>query len=157
MLQHPAPGSLRYPAGGYSTFAAMILLSEDTMGVKNVGLLPLFAELKELLTPYAQRLTVRRDEPGYVDVWSEKDIEINGRRRNGVFFCAVIIQKSYVGIYFKPLDADQDLRTVFGTELLATLKGKSCFHIKRLTPELKGQIEAALAAGWRLYEERAWV
>ncbi len=46
---------------------------------------------------------------------------------------------------------------MFGADLLATLKGKSCFHLKRLTPELKDQIAAALAAGWRLYEERGWV
>ena len=46
---------------------------------------------------------------------------------------------------------------MFGPELLATLKGKSCFHLERMTPELKAQIETALAAGWRLYEERGWV
>ena len=46
---------------------------------------------------------------------------------------------------------------MFGRELLATLKGKSCFHLKRMTPEIRAQIEAALAVGWRLYEERDWV
>jgi hypothetical protein len=127
------------------------------MSVKNEALLPLFAELKELLAPYARRLTVRRDEPGYVDLWSEKDLEIDGRRRKDVFFCGLIIQKSYVGFYFMPLYADADLSTVFGPELLARLKGKSCFHIRSLTPQLKEQVEAALAAGWRLYEERGWV
>jgi hypothetical protein len=127
------------------------------MSVKNEGLLPLFGELKELLSLYAQQLTVRRDEPGYFDVWSDKDIEIAGRRRKDVFFCGLIIQKSYVGFYFMPLYASDDLAAVFGPELLATLKGKSCFHITRLTPELKTQIEDALAAGWRLYVQRGWV
>ena len=127
------------------------------MDVKNEGLLPLFAEVKELLDPYATRLTVRRDERGYFDLWSEKDIVIDGRRRKDVYFCGLVIQKSYVGFYFMPLYADDDLSAVFGPELLATLKGKSCFHLRRLTPELKEQIAAALAAGWRLYEERGWV
>ncbi len=53
------------------------------MDVKNEAFLPLFAEVKELLAPYAGRLTVRKDEPGYFDLWSEKDIEVDGRRRNG--------------------------------------------------------------------------
>jgi hypothetical protein len=127
------------------------------MDVKNEELLPLFAEVKRLLDPYVQRLTVRKDEPGYFDLWSEKDIEVAGRRRKDVYFCGVVIQKSYVGFYFMPLYADDDLTSVFGPDLLATLKGKSCFHIKRMTPELKLQITAALAAGWRLYEDRGWV
>ena len=127
------------------------------MGVKNEEMLPLFAEVKRLLDPYVQRLTVRKDEPGYFDLWSEKDIVIDGRRRTDVCFCGVVIQKSYVGFYFMPLYADDDLSSVFGPDLLATLKGKSCFHIKGMTPQLKLQIVAALDAGWRLYEDRGWV
>jgi hypothetical protein len=127
------------------------------MDVKNEALLPLFGELKELLLPYARRLTVRKDEPGYYDLWSDKDIEIAGRRRKDVFFCGLIIQKSYVGFYFMPLYAEDDPSRVFGADLLAARKGKSCFHIKRLTPELRRQIDEALAAGWRLYKQRGWV
>ncbi len=127
------------------------------MSVKNDALLPLFAELKALLAPYARRLTVRKDEPGYYDLWSEKDTEVAGRRRSEVFFCGLIIQRRHVGFYFMPLYADEDVTTVFGPELLALLKGKSCFHIRQLTPELRAQIEAALEAAWRLYVERSWV
>ena len=127
------------------------------MTVKNEALLPLFAQVRALIEPYAQSLTARRDEPGYYDLWSEKAVEIAGRSRKDVFFCGLIIQKSYVGFYFMPVYADQGLTAVFGPDLLATRKGKSCFHLKRLTPELKDQIVAALAAGWRLYEERDWV
>ena len=127
------------------------------MIVKNEELLPLFAEVKALLQPYAERLTVRRDDPGYYDLWSDKDVIVAGRARKEVSFAGLVIQKSHVGFYFMPLYADQDLSTVFGADLLETLKGKSCFHLKRLTPEVKDQIAAALAAGWRLYEERGWV
>jgi hypothetical protein len=127
------------------------------MGVKNEDLLPLFAEVKELLNPYVQRLTVRKDEPGYFDLWSEKDIVVDGRRRTDVYFCGVVIQKAHVGFYFMPLYADDDLSSVFGPDLLATLRGRSCFHLKRMTPELRHQIVDALEAGWRLYEDRGWV
>jgi hypothetical protein len=82
---------------------------------------------------------------------------IDGRKRKEVFFAGLIIQKTYVGFYFMPVYADGDLQAVFRPELLATLKGKSCFYIKRLMPELAEQIAAALAASYRLYEERSWV
>lgn len=127
------------------------------MTAKNEALLPLFAEVKTLLEPYARRLAVRRDDPGYYDLWSEKDVVVAGRVRKDVYFAGLVIQKSHVGFYFMPVYADQDLSAVFGPDLLATLKGKSCFHIRRLTPELRDQIQAALSAGWRLYEERGWV
>lgn len=126
------------------------------MDVKNEGLLPLFVVVKQLLTPYAEQLTIHRDEPGYFDLWSEKDI-VDGRRRKEVSFCSLIIQKSYVGFSFMLVCADGDLSQVFGRDLMATLKGRSCFHFKRGTPEVKAQIEDALAAGWRLYEEHGRV
>ena len=127
------------------------------MIVKNEELLPLFAEVKALLQPYAERLTVRRDDPGYYDLWSEKDVVVAGRERDEVNFAGLVIQKSHVGFSFMPVYADQELREVFGSDLLATLSGKSCFRLKRMTPDLRDQITAALAAGWRLYEEHGWV
>jgi hypothetical protein len=127
------------------------------MSLKNEALLPLFAEVKALLDPYAEGMTSLHDEPGYYDLWSEKDIVIDGRKRKTVYFAGLIVQKRHVGFYFMPVYAQRDLTAVFGPELLATLKGKSCFHLKELTPALKDQIAAALAAGYRLYKERGWV
>lgn len=128
------------------------------MAVKNPDLLPLFGELRALLEPYAAHFTVRRDEPDYYDLWSERDVVIEGRKRSEVFFAGLIIQKSYVGFYYMPIYTDpQAAADFFGAELLATLKGKSCFYIKRLTPEIRTQIEQALAKGYELYEERGWI
>jgi hypothetical protein len=127
------------------------------MAVKNETLVPLFDSVKELLEPYAGRLVSRRDEPGYYDLWSEKEVEVDGRRRDEVFFAGLIVQKSYVGFYFMPVYADGELAAVFGDESLRLRKGKSCFHLKRLTPAMTEQLRAALAAGYRLYEERGWV
>ena len=77
--------------------------------------------------------------------------------RDGVFFAGVIVQKSYVGFYFMPVYTDGDLATVFGADLLRLRTGKSCFHLAPLTPALREQVTDALAAGYRLYEERGWV
>jgi len=141
---------------GYTINYMTPLHREVIVDVKNEELLSLFAEVKAVLGPYARRLHARRDEAGYFDLWSEKDIEIDGRRRSGVFFCGVVVQKSYVGFYFMPLYAGQERLLIFGPELLATLKGKSCFHLKRMTPEIHRQLEEALAAGWELWRERGW-
>lgn len=127
------------------------------MDVKNPDLLPLFEEARKLLAPYSKHFTVRHDEPGYYDLWSERDLVIEGRKRKEVYFAGLIIQKSYVGFYYMPVYAQQDIEAMFGPELLATKKGKSCFYLRELTPELARQIKEALARGLELYRERGWV
>lgn len=127
------------------------------MPVKNPELLPLFDTLRKLLEPYSKHFTVRRDEPGYYDLWLERELVIEGRKRKEVFFAGLIIQKSYVGLYYMPVYTDEEVARFFGEELLATRKGKSCFYIRRLTPALEAQIVDALDRGLDLYRERGWV
>jgi len=74
-----------------------------------------------------------------------------------VFFAGIIIQKSYVGFYFMPVYAEPEVKQLFQPELISLLKGKSCFHIKKLEPILLSQIEDVLAAGFELYKKRGWV
>jgi len=86
-----------------------------------------------------------------------KDIVIAGRKRKEVFFASLIIQRSYVGFYFMPVYAAKELKRFFGKELLSTLKGKSCFHIKELEPILVKQIADSLRRGLKLYRQRDWI
>jgi hypothetical protein len=117
----------------------------------------IFEALKALLSAYAPPLMPKMDEAGRYDLWSIKDLVIEGRKRKEVYFAGLIIQKGYVGFYFMPMYAEADLKAVFAPELLKLLKGKSCFHIKKLTPELQGQVESALQIGFAAYQQRGWV
>lgn len=127
------------------------------MNVKNPKLLPLFAELKGMLEPFAHRFTVRNDEEGRYELWSEVNIAPAGKPRHEVFFAGLIVQKHYVGFYYMPVYTDPDIGDALGAELLATLHGKSCFYIKRLTPALAEQIVSALEAGLALYAAKGWL
>jgi hypothetical protein len=124
--------------------------------VKNPDLLPLFEELKKLLVPYEEHFDPRRDEPGYYDLWYEHEVVVNDKKRDSVFFASLIVQKSYVGFYFMPVYTHEEAAELFGEELMKTLKGKSCFYIKDLSPTIRAQIEEALAIGLELYRERGW-
>lgn len=125
--------------------------------VKNPALLPLFAEVKALLVPYAAHFEVRNEGPGRYELYSTVNVRPKGKPRYEPMFAAVILQKSYVGFYYMPIYSDPDeARAFFGGDLLALLKGKSCFHLKRLTPVLREQVAAALARGLELYRERGW-
>jgi hypothetical protein len=120
----------------------------------------IFDRLERLLSGFVPPLVARSGAvAGKRDyqLWSERPVVIEGRKRDDVYFAGIIGQKGYVGFYFMPVYTHADQRALFAPELLALLKGKSCFHVKRLDVELEDHVHAALDRGFDLYRERGWV
>lgn len=117
----------------------------------------IFKKLKPLLEKLKPPLFSKHDDVRYFDLWSQKDIVIDGRKKNEVSFAAIIIQKNYVGFYFMPIYIEAEMKNIFAPELLKLLKGKSCFYIKKLDEALLSQIDDALKAGFELYRKRGWL
>jgi hypothetical protein len=114
------------------------------------------ASLRRYSPPLAARTGIVRNKRD-LHLWSKKEVDVAGRQRDEVFFAGAIVQKGYVGFYYMPVDADAERDDLFSPQLLPLLKGKSCFHVKKLDDELIGLIEDALTKGFRLYRERGWV
>lgn len=117
----------------------------------------IFNELKELLMNYRPPFSSKVDDESHFDLWSVKDLVIEGRKRKEVYFAGLITQKSYVGFYYMPVYADPEVKKFFKPELLSRLKGKSCFHIHKLDSVLVDQIKDALDRGFVEYQKRGWV
>ena len=120
----------------------------------------IFDRLEAVLAEYSPPFTVRAAEvptKRNYHLWSEKPVVIDGRKKKEVFFAGLIAQKGYVGFYYMPVYAEPEVKRIFRPELLRLLKGKSCFHVRKLDDELETQIEAALDAGYELYRDRGWV
>ena len=117
----------------------------------------IFNQLKTILKKFEDPLKPKFDLDSKYDLWSFKKVSIAGRKRKEVSFATIIIQSSYVGLYYMPIYTDTKLQEVFKPELLKLLKGKSCFHIKELTPKLEKQITEALEVGYKLYQKRGWI
>ena len=117
----------------------------------------IFRRLKTILKEYEGSFTPKFDLDSKYDLWSIKNIEIDGRKRKEVYFAGLIIQSKYVGFYYMPIYTDTNLKDVFEPELLMLLKGKSCFHIKQLDAKLEKQIRKALKVGFKLYKTRGWI
>lgn len=118
----------------------------------------IFQTIRASLQPYATvGFSNRENSETSFDLWSDKNVVIEGRKRNEVFFASVSIKKGHVGFYYMPVYAEPDMKKIFDPNLLKLLKGKSCFHIKKLDDALMSEIEDALAAGFRLYKEKGWV
>lgn len=117
----------------------------------------IFARLKELLVKYSPPFTPKTDNERWYDLYLNKDVEILGRKRKELWFAGIIIQKDYVGFYYMPVYAEPEMKALFQPELLRLLKGKSCFHVKKLDEELTSQIRQALVDGFEFYKKRGWV
>jgi hypothetical protein len=116
-----------------------------------------FDEVASLLKKYSPPFEVRRDAKDGYHLWSNKPVVIEGREHKELFFAGVIVQKNYVGFYYMPVYTDPERKAMFKPELLARLKGKSCFHLRSLDPETRTQIKDALDSGFALYKDRGWV
>ena len=118
----------------------------------------IFQTIRASLQPYATLgFSNRTNSETLYDLWSDKNVEIEGKKRNEVFFAAVQIHKGHVAFDFMPVYTEPEMKQVFDEDLLKLLKGKSCFHIKKLDDQLLNQIEESLAEGYRLYKEKGWV
>jgi hypothetical protein len=124
--------------------------------MKNPSLIPLFEDLKKLLKPFEGRYLVDKETEDWYGLTGNTKYTVTSKKSNNVLekenaeFAAIIIQKSYVGLYlmapYVELEHFKHLKV-----LLPHLKGKSCFHIRRLTPELIKEVKEALNISHELY------
>jgi hypothetical protein len=95
--------------------------------------LPLvFEELKNILKPHAEKLTLKADTPDtyYIDgPYSEK-------WRKQLFFSSVQIKKNYVSFYLMPVYMYPELLKDISPELKKHMQGKSCFNFKKVETDL---------------------
>jgi hypothetical protein len=117
----------------------------------------IYNELKPLLKKHVPPFRAIRDEGGRYELSSSKQIEFMGKKRDGVYFAAVIKKKNFVGFYLMTIYARPDLVQQLGPELKKTLKGKSCFHITKTDKLILGQIKKALVDGYKCYKKLGWV
>jgi hypothetical protein len=115
-----------------------------------------FKTLRGLLARYQPPLVAKVNNAHCYELWTQKDVEIAGRPRSEVFFASAVVRKSYVGFYYMPVYANPEMKKILAPELLALLKGKSCFHVKALDARMVGNIRRSLQAGYRRYSKNGW-
>jgi len=121
-------------------------------------LVPIFNTIARLLKAHAGgELKIKGGEDGQVVLGRLSPIVIDGRKKEELWLASALIQKGYVGFYYMPVYMNDIVRRKLGPELLTTLKGKACFHIKKDDPVLFEQIEKALRIGVDAYKAKGWI
>jgi hypothetical protein len=96
----------------------------------------IFEQLKSILRPYAERLTLKADtaDTYYIDgPYSEK-------WKKQLFFGSAQIKKNYVSFYLMPVYMYPELLDNISPELKKRMQGKSCFNFKKVEPKLFNEL-----------------
>ena len=102
-----------------------------------------FEELKNILKPHAENLTVKIDtsDTYYLDgPYSEK-------WKKELFFASAQIKKNYVSFYLMPVYMYPELLKDISPELKKRMQGKSCFNFKWVEPDLFKELETLTNKG----------
>ncbi len=108
-----------------------------------------FKELKNILKPYAEKLTLKADtsDTYYIDgPYSEK-------WKKQLFFGSAQIKKNYVSFYLMPVYMYPDLLKDISPELKKRMQGKSCFNFKKVEPDLFKELAELTLKGSEKFKE----
>lgn len=113
----------------------------------------IFTELKQILAPYAKRLDVRRNDEKVFEIFGNKTVQTNVSEEEveGVYFASAKIQRSFVGFYFFPIYTHPEHFKHISNTLKGMLKGKTCFHIKKVDQGVFDELKGVIKKGEELY------
>jgi len=121
-------------------------------------LIEIFQTIRASMQPYATLgFDNRSNSEQLYDLWSNKNVEIEGSSRNEVFFTSVEIKDSYVTVSLFPQDQKNHLQEIASPEILQLQNDESDFKIDRLDDQSLAQIEDAIAAAYKVYKDKGWV
>lgn len=112
--------------------------------------------LQALFSPHAPHLQIREHNDAKYEVAGTISVMQGKQKVDGHYFASVIPKPKDIRLYFFPIYTHVDSFEL-SPDLKKFLKGKSCFHIKKLTPEVEEEIKAMIAKGVELYKTDALI
>ena len=108
--------------------------------------------LKSLFNRHVPPLQIRKDTSGVFETSGTKQVMQGKQVVDGHYYGSVVPKPRDIRLYFFPIYTHPD-KFDLSPELRKCLKGKSCFHIRKLTPEVENEIATMLAQGVKLYQK----
>lgn len=126
----------------------------------------IFRELKSLLKKHSPGFDVKESIPNSTakikkeqyHLYGKKIISIIPKRKpQPTYVSGIIKQKDFIGFYSLPIYSHPNLFLIKNETLKKSLKGKSCFHIRKLDEEIVDEIESLIVKGIELYRKEGWI
>ena len=108
-----------------------------------------FEELKQILKPYAPKLSFTVDTPNAYSL----DGPYSEKWKKPLFFGSVQIKKNYVSFYLMPVYMYPELLKDISPALKKHMQGKSCFNFKKIDPELFEELASLTRDGFEDFQK----
>ena len=126
-----------------------VITKGGSLCLVKMNFLLVFEQLKSILKPYAQTLTVKADTPETYYL----DGPYSAKWKKELFFGSAQIKKNYVSFYLMPVYMYPDLLKDVSPELKKRMQGKSCFNFKKVEPELFAELATLTRKGAEKFKE----
>lgn len=112
-----------------------------------------FDALKNILTPYADDLDLKADEPDNYSL----DTKHIMKNKKPLFFGAVQMKKNYVSYHLMPVYVNPQLLDTMSSPLKKRMQGKSCFNFKTVDYALFSELGQLTQEGYQYYRGEGYV
>lgn len=109
--------------------------------------------LRQMLASHAPTLQLRVETEKNLEFAGTKEVMQGKQKVQGHYFASIMPKPKDVRFYFFPIYTHVDKYDDVSEEVRKLLKGKSCFHIKKLSEEAEAEIGEMIARGVALYQQ----
>lgn len=121
-------------------------------------LIEIFQTIRASMQPYETLgFNSRVNSDTEYDLWSDKNVMLLGKKKNEIYFAGLKIMTNSVTFHFMLIYTNPEVKELLHPDLLKLLKGKSCFHFKKLDQIMMEHVSHALDIGYKAYKKNEWV
>ncbi|HOY33027.1 MAG TPA: hypothetical protein PKW80_14200 [Bacteroidales bacterium] len=113
----------------------------------------IYTRLKNMIQKYAPPLSVKTETNDRYELYTKKNVELNGKKYDEFFFGSIILKSQYIGFYFMPIYIYPELLIDVPETLKKLQTGKSCFHIKKYEQSIFNAISDLIETGFDAYRK----
>lgn len=108
--------------------------------------------LIDMFKSHVPPLQIRKDNENVFEVAGTKEAMQGKQKVDGFYFGSVVPKPKDIRLYYFPIYTHPDEFKWLSEQLRKFLKGKSCFHIKKLDEELETEIGKMIDLGVEIYQ-----
>ncbi|MEZ4918259.1 MAG: hypothetical protein R2792_04050 [Saprospiraceae bacterium] len=108
--------------------------------------------LREVLLKQTPPLQARVDTPDQLEMAGTKEVMQGKQKVDGHYFASIIPKAKDIRFYFFPIYTHATEFPPLSDSLKKALKGKSCFHIKKLDQDQLNEISQLVEMGVSFFE-----
>jgi len=113
--------------------------------------------LESIFKKQVPPLKIRKDTNVSFELAGTKEVMQGKQKVDGFYFASIVPKPNDIRWYFFPIYTHVDQYNSLSDELKKCKKGKSCFHIKKLSEAMEEEILQMMQKGVELYKEEGLI